>query len=145
VCNSADIAALLIHPIEKTTVMLIFILILLITSGILFFLHEYALKLTGLKDSVFYCKCDGESWIAETAWLDHATGQVCKITTKSNWQDGVTSVLNSEETVYHTKQPFSDRHDLQRFHRIARARFFLHLKWRSLFEKQTFLPLTRRA
>jgi len=125
--------------------MLFLLLSTLLLSAVLFLLHEYLLRITGLKYAVFYCKCDGISWIAETAWLNHRTGEVCKITTTSNWQDGVISVFNNHETIYHTKQPFNDRLSLQRFHRAARTRFFLEVKLRSLIETKNVLALSRRA
>jgi hypothetical protein len=99
------------------------------------------MKRSGIKYSVFYVKCDDMSWIAETAWINKMTGEVQKIITTSNWQDGVISVLNNEETIYHTKQPFSDRINLQRFHRNARNRFFNQIKLRSIIQSGNQLRL----
>ena len=125
---------------------MLFVVLSIVLLVVMFFLlNEYVKKITGLKDAVFYCKTNETSWIVETAWLDNITGQVCKITTTSNWQDGVVSVLNNDEIIYHTKQPFDDRQDLQRFHQRARTRFFLHIKWRSIIESKTVQVLTGRA
>jgi hypothetical protein len=53
--------------------------------------------------------------------------------------------LDDTETIYHTKQPFNDRLNLQRFHRGARTRFFIQLKLRALGElKRVPLLIGRR-
>ncbi len=110
---------------------MIFLLLVMLLAAALFLLNVYACKKTGIKDALFYYKCEGNAWIAETAWLDRISGQVHKIVTTSNWQDGVISVFTGGETIYHTKQPCEQRLGLQRYHRIARNRFFNHIKWKA--------------
>lgn len=122
---------------------MLLLIVVLLLSSILFLLNNYAMKRTGIHQALFYFRCDGVSWIAETAWLNNTTGEVQKITTTSNWQDGVVSVLENGETIYHTKQPFSDRPNLERFHRIARMRFFLELKWKAIAESKN-VPVVAR-
>jgi hypothetical protein len=112
--------------------MLAFLLTIVLLCAILFSLNVLVLRTTGIKDAIFYVKCEGESWVAETAWMNKLTQEVHKIVTTSNWQDGVVSVLDDIETIYHTKQPFNDRQNLQRFHRGARSRFFILLKLKAL-------------
>jgi hypothetical protein len=117
--------------------MLFLLLFMLLTGGIFFLLNFYARKKTGIKEAIFYFKCEENAWVAETAWLDGVTNRVCKIVTTSNWQDGVISVLTDGETIYHTKQPCNDRQGLQRFHKIARTRFFYQLKWKAFLSTRT--------
>jgi hypothetical protein len=117
--------------------MLFLLITLLFIAASIVFLNLYIRKKTGIKEAIFYFKCEENAWVAETAWLDGATGRVCKIVTTSNWQDGVLSVLNNEETIYHTKQPCNDRMGLQRFHRIARNRFFIQVKWKAFVSTGT--------
>ncbi len=128
-------APLLAYPI-KANHMIAFFLFILFLFGALFLLNNLALKKTGIKDAIFYFKCESNAWIVETAWINDLTGQVYKIITTSNWQDGVLSVLNQDETIYHTKQPFTDRNDLLRFHRLARRKFFNEMKLRSFIDRK---------
>ena len=109
--------------------MLLLLLLLVLLFAAVYSVNEFVNRKMGIKEALFYFKCDGESWIAETAWIDNVTGQVNKIVTTSNWQDGVVSALNGHEKIYHTKQPYADRRGLQRFHFNARNRFFMQMKW----------------
>jgi hypothetical protein len=110
------------------------LLFIMLLGCILFLLNARIVKATGIKDALFYVKCDGEAWIAETAWVNDSTHEVHRIITTSNWQDGVVSVLDNNETIYHTKQPFTDRQNLQRFHRSATHKFFNQIKLRALVQ-----------
>jgi hypothetical protein len=121
--------------------MLALLLFASIVCAIVFLLNFYINKRTGLKDAVFFVKCDGEAWIAETAWINEHTHQVHRIITTSHWQDGVLSILDNGETIYHSKQHFTDRQNLQRFHRIATTRFFYLIKWRVIVEGKRMAAL----
>jgi hypothetical protein len=116
--------------------MLLAILFVLLFCCLVFLLNVYAGRATGISDSVFYVKCDEQSWLIETAWKNKISGDLNKIITTSNLHDGVVSILNDNDIIYHTKQPFSDRYKLQRFHLSAKYRFFRKIKYQSLLEAE---------
>src|SRR5688500_769382 len=102
--------------------MLLLLLLLGLLTAAFLLLNTYTAKRSGISNALFYFKCKDNSWIAETAWLNPVSGEVCKIITTCHWQDGITSVLSDGEIVYHTKQPSNTRPALLRYHRIARNR-----------------------
>lgn len=123
--------------------MLATLLSLAILCAVLFILNIFIVRRTGINNAIFFVKCDGTSWIAETAWINEQTNEVHRIITTSHWQDGVLSVLDNNETIYHSKQHFTDRQNLQRFHRIATNRFFYSVKWRFLMEGKRLLAFPK--
>lgn len=116
--------------------MLLLILFVLLFCCLMFLLNVYAGRTSGITDSIFYVKCDEKSWLIETAWKNKLSGDLNKIITISNLHDGVISIMNENDIIYHTKQPFSDRYKLQRFHLSARYRFFRKIKYQCLLETE---------
>jgi hypothetical protein len=122
--------------------MMALLISLLLIAASACWLNTYISYKAGIKDALFYYRCEQNMWIAETAWLDGLTGRVCKIITTSHWQDGVVSVLSDGEKIYHTKQPCHTREGLHRYHRIARRQFFIHTKWRALASCKQHIKLS---